>query len=103
MPHRLDPPAPAAPGRREPTDEELDQYIRVRLALIGIDLEVLPESDPAAPVDRTRVMRSVRQLLRSTVPALSDYRLDPQDFPPTLYPAHLPEVRTAGGGDGGSE
>lgn len=84
---------------RSPTDEELDAYIRTRLDLIGIDLDVLPEDDPDAPADRERVHRSLRNFLRNTVPALSEYELDPQAWPPLLYPASLPPV-TEGGSDG---
>ena len=79
--------------RRPPSREELDDYIRTRLALIGIDLSVLPEDDPDAPADQLRVLRSARRVLEQTVPALSDYSLDPQEVPPSLYPAHLPAVR----------
>ena len=39
-----------------PTDAELDALILARLALVGIDLEQLPLSDPSAPADQTRVM-----------------------------------------------
>ncbi len=79
--------------RRPPTQDELDDYIRTRLALIGIDLSVLPEDDPDAPADQARVLRSARRVLEQTVPALSDYSLDPQEVPPSMYPAHLPTVR----------
>jgi hypothetical protein len=93
-----------------PTDAELDAFVRVRLRLIGIDLGVLPEDDPSAPADQLRTVRSVRSFLRSTVPQLSAFELDPQRFPPVLYPAslplppdgRLPEVRERGGdSDGG--
>jgi len=87
--------------RRDPTDEELDQYIRVRLALIGVDLSVLPEEDSSAPADQLRIFRSVRSFLRNTVPALSDYPLDPQEAPPSMYPAHLPAIALRGPGETG--
>lgn len=83
-----------------PSDEELDRYIRTRLALIGVDLDVLPESDASAPADQERVLRSARRLLRNTVPALSDFPLDPQEVPPVMYPAHLPPVGSAEGPEG---
>jgi DNA polymerase III epsilon subunit-like protein len=70
-----------------PTDAELDALILARLALLGIDLEQLPLSDPEAPADRTRVMRSLRSFLRSTPPVISDYSPSVQDHPPVLYPA----------------
>lgn len=85
-------PAPQEPTA-DPSDEALDRYIRTRLALIGVDLSVLPEDDPSAPADQVRVLRSARNVLRNTVPALSNHVLDPQEFPPSMYPAHLPEVR----------
>jgi hypothetical protein len=96
-------PSPAIPTRRkvaDPTDEELDAYIRTRLELIGIDLSVLPEDDPEAPADRARVHRSIRNFLRNTVPALSAFELDPQQWPPFFYPAALSEVREESSGEG---
>lgn len=83
------------------TDCALDDYIRVRLALIGVDLSVLPVNDESAPADQRRILAAVRRLLRETVPAISDYSLDPQEVPPVLYPSRLPHVRMAeeGGGE----
>jgi hypothetical protein len=72
-----------------PTDAELDAMILARLALVGIDLEQLPLSDPSAPADRTRVMSSLRNFLRSTPPAISAYSPSVQDHPPVVYPAPL--------------
>jgi hypothetical protein len=69
-----------------PTDAELDAMILARLALIGIDLDQLPLSDPDAPADRTRVMNSLRNFLRSTPPVISDYSPSVQDHPPVIYP-----------------
>ena len=91
--------------QRPPTRDELDDYIRTRLSLIGIDLSVLPEDDPSAPADQLRVLRSARNVLTGTVPALSDYSLDPQEVPPSMYPAHLPTVRQVAfqGGEAGGE
>ena len=71
------------------TDEELDRYILTRLALIGVDLSVLPEEDESAPVDLTRVLRSARKFLREDIRRISEYSLDPFDGPPTFYPAAL--------------
>jgi hypothetical protein len=95
---RTDRPPPAAPD--EPTDEELDRYVDVRLRLAGIDLSVLPEDDPSAPADRTRILRSARSFLRGTVTALAARELDPQEFPPVVYPAALPRVGAEGGEEG---
>ena len=53
------------------TDEELDRYILTRLALIGVDLSVLPEEDESAPVDLTRV---------SSIG---------EEIPPRGHPSHL--------------
>ena len=38
----------------EPTAAQLDDFIRARLALIGVDLNDLPVDDPAAPADQVR-------------------------------------------------
>lgn len=72
-----------------PTDAELDAYIKARLALVGIDLGQLPLSDPSAPADQTRVLSSLRNFLRGTVPVISNYLADVQQFPPAEYPAEL--------------
>jgi hypothetical protein len=77
---------------RRLSDDELDGLILTRLALVGVDLGVLPEDDPEAPADRARVLRAARTLLRSTVPALAAFRLDPQRWPPALYPPALERV-----------
>lgn len=69
------------------TDDELNTYILSRLAIIGIDISVLPVSDSAAPADQTRILSSARSLLRGTIPVISDYSLDVQENPPILYPA----------------
>lgn len=74
-------------GTDAPTDAELDALIQARLKLIGIDLNQLPVSDPSAPADQTRVMRSLRNFLRSTPPVVSAYSPDVQDHPPVVYPA----------------
>jgi hypothetical protein len=71
------------------SDEELDRYILLRLAIVGVDLSVLPEEDETAPADRVRVLRSARNFLRSTVPEISDFILDPQEVPPAFLPASL--------------
>lgn len=73
----------------DPTDAELDAYILTRLKTIGIDLSVLPEDDSSAPADRRRILASARRMLRTTIPAISDFVVDPQEFPPAMYPAAL--------------
>lgn len=78
------------------SDEELDLCILARLALVGVDLDVLPDDDPEAPADRRRVLRAARQLLRDTVPALAGFELDPQRWPPALYPPASPPAGSAG-------
>ena len=69
-----------------PTDEELDRYILTRYALMGIDISVLPESDPDAPMDRRRLLANGRSILRQEVEA-ADFTIDPQLHLPQLYPA----------------
>lgn len=69
------------------TDDELNTYILSRLAIIGVDISVLPVSDPTAPADQTRILSSVRSFLRGTIPVVSGYSLDVQENPPILYPA----------------
>ncbi len=88
----------------ELTDEELNQYIRTRLEMAGVDLSVIPEDDSTAPADRVRIFRSARAFLRGTVATISRFPLDSQDFPPILYPAALvPAVeRDESGESGGS-
>ncbi|MEW6269824.1 MAG: hypothetical protein AB1689_11075 [Thermodesulfobacteriota bacterium] len=72
-----------------PTDDELNAWIIARLNLIGVDLSVLPVSDSSAPADQTRILSSVRNLLRGSVPTISAYVADVQENPPVLYPAEL--------------
>lgn len=73
--------------RQEITDEELDTHIRARLALLGVDLSVLPEDDPDAPADQRRILASARRFLRGTPGAIAEFEMDVQDVPPLLYPA----------------
>ncbi len=72
-----------------PTDAELDVHIRARLAVLGVDLSVLPVDDPGAPADQQRVLASVRRLLRESVPAIAGWQVDVQAVPPVLYPAQF--------------
>ncbi len=92
-------PSPPAHAGPDLTDQELDRYVVTRLRLLGIDLSVLPEDDPEAPADQLRVLRSARSFLRNTVPALSNFELDPQVFPPVSYPAALPPVTEVSDGE----
>ncbi len=72
---------------QELTDAELDAYILTRLAAAGVDLSVLPESDPDAPADQERILRSSRRFLRSTPPAIREFEASVQDVPPVMYPS----------------
>jgi hypothetical protein len=69
-----------------PTDEELDRYILTRYALLGIDISVLPEADPDAPMDRERLLENGRSILRQDVEA-ADFEIDPQFHLPVAHPA----------------
>ena len=69
-----------------PSDEELDVYIRTRYALLGVDISVLPESDPDAPMDRERLLANGRSILRDGVVA-AEFQIDPQFHLPVAHPA----------------
>lgn len=69
------------------TDAELDTHVLTRLRLLGVDLSVLPDDDPEAPVDRRRILASARRFLRTTPGAIADLKLDPDEAPPLLYPS----------------
>jgi hypothetical protein len=71
-----------------PTDQELDTFIRTRFALLGIDISVLPEADPSAPIDQARVLNNARSILRSEATAAA-FSIDEQFVIPTMYPAPL--------------
>ena len=71
-----------------PTDAELDSYIRIRFALIGIDISVLPENDPAAPMDQARVMANARSTLRAEV-TYANHVPDQQGHLAVLYPSPM--------------
>ena len=77
-------PIPTPP--REPTDAELDRYIMTRYALLGIDVSVLPESDPDAPMDLERLLANGRSILRQDVVA-ADFEIDPQFNLPVPHPS----------------
>lgn len=69
-----------------PTDDELDVYIRTRYMLLGVDISVLPESDPDAPMDQERLLANGRSILRQDVVA-ADFEIDPQFNLPVPHPA----------------
>ncbi|MDH5590882.1 MAG: hypothetical protein OEZ65_14845 [Gemmatimonadota bacterium] len=81
----------------ELTDAELDAYVLTRLKAVGVDLSVLPEDDPDAPADRTRILESARRFLRSTPPAILGFEPDVQEVAPIMYPAALPRHAGAEG------
>ncbi len=68
-----------------PTDEDLDRYILTRYALLGIDISVLPESDPDAPMDQERLLANGRSILREDVVA-ANFEIDPQFNLPVAFP-----------------
>lgn len=85
---------------QELTDAELDAFILARLRQAGVDLDVLPEDDAAAPADRRRILAGARRFLRTTPAAILGFEMDPQSVAPTLYPAALSTVLEAREGDG---
>jgi hypothetical protein len=72
----------------EPTDAELDVYIKTRYALLGIDISVLPVSDRNAPMDQERLLSNGRQILRQEVEA-ANFKIDPQFAVPMPFPPQL--------------
>lgn len=72
----------------EPTDAELDVYIKTRYALLGIDISVLPVSDRSAPMDQERLLANGRQILRQEVVA-ANFKIDPQFAIPMPFPPQL--------------
>jgi len=60
-----------------PTDAELDDYIFFVFGMLGIDISVLPASDPTALVDQAAVLSACRARLRQNLQVL-EYELDPQ-------------------------
>lgn len=71
------------------SDDELDDFIRTRLSMLGVDLSVLPEDDEDAPADQKRILESAREFLRETPPAIVDFEMDRQEVSPEMYPAEL--------------
>ena len=73
----------------DPTDDQLDVFIRARLDLIGVNLDDLPVDDPKAPADQRRILASLRAFLRRVPPAISEFPMDAQVYLPALFPAPL--------------
>jgi hypothetical protein len=69
-----------------PSDEELDILARTQWALMGIDISVLPVSDPAAVVDQVRCLTAARNTLRQEA-EIAAYVPDLQANVAVLYPA----------------
>ncbi len=69
-----------------PSDEELNVYIRTRYQLLGVEISVLPDSDPDAPMDQERLLENGRSILRQEVVA-ADFDIDPQFNLPVPHPA----------------
>ncbi len=67
-----------------PTDAELDEYILFTLGMLGIDISVLPASDPDALVDQADVLSSCRSRIRDNLRVLQ-LELDPQYHLATYY------------------
>jgi hypothetical protein len=61
----------------EPTDAELDEFIRFTLAMYGIDISVLPALDDDALVDQASVLEACRNRIRQNLEVL-EFELDPQ-------------------------
>jgi hypothetical protein len=76
----------------EPTTEQLDAYVRTRLALAGFDLSLLPEVFDAATGVPTRdqVLANLRSFVASTPGAISGWAPPaegPAYAPPLIYPS----------------
>jgi len=73
-----------------PTSAELEAIARSTFALLGIDISVLPENDPAAPMDQARVIAASIAILAKE-PILAAYEVDGQADATTLYPTPFVE------------
>ncbi|MEE2668659.1 MAG: hypothetical protein VYD78_01515 [Gemmatimonadota bacterium] len=78
MPQQVPPPVP--------NDDELNAYIQTRYALLGIDISVLPEVDPEAPMDQERLLANARLILRQDA-EVAAFQIDPQFNLPMPFPA----------------
>ncbi|MEU9291275.1 hypothetical protein AB0D57_43325 [Streptomyces sp. NPDC048275] len=77
----------------EPTTEQLDAYVRTRLALAGFDLSLLPEvfdADTGVPT-RGQVVASLRSFVASTPGAISGWT-PPADSPASAQQASPPLI-----------
>ena len=78
MPQQVPPPVP--------NDDELNAYIQTRYALLGIDISVLPEVDPEAPMEQERLLANARLILRQDA-EVAAFQIDPQFNLPMPFPA----------------
>ena len=78
MPQQVPPPVP--------NDDELNAYIQTRYALLGIDISVLPEVDPEAPMDQERLLANARLIIRQDA-EVAAFQIDPQFNLPMPFPA----------------
>ena len=78
MPHQVPPPVP--------NDDDLNTYIHIRYALLGIDISVLPESDTEAPMDQERLLANARSILRQDA-EVAGFEIEPQFNLPMPFPA----------------
>ncbi|MFB7273424.1 MULTISPECIES: hypothetical protein [unclassified Streptomyces] len=95
-----------------PTQEQLDAYIRTRLALAGVDLDLLPtQPDPATGVPtRDQALRSLRSFVTAGPVAIAGWTppvtgtpapaYAQQASPPLIYPS-ITEAWTGRTGDTG--
>ncbi|TGB02118.1 hypothetical protein [Streptomyces sp. MZ04] len=83
-------------------DDQLDAYIRTRLALAGVDIDQLPEQpDPGTgSPSRAQALSSLRAFVKSTPAALADWTpggtpaYAQQAAPPLIYPSVAEGHRT---------
>lgn len=67
-----------------PTDAELDAFIKLYLGVVGIDISVLPAADDSALVDQADVLSACRTRIRQNFQVL-DLELDVQYNLATYY------------------
>lgn len=79
-----------------PTQEELDAFVRTRLALAGFDLTLLPDQEDAETgvPTRAQVLENLRSFVASVPGAISAWTPSAespayaqQEAPPLLYPS----------------
>lgn len=91
--------SPSAPWPDREAD--LDRWILLRLEMAGVELSLLPEEAPEAPVDRRRVLAAARAFLGRTPPALRSLPFAESGPVPLLYPASLGPDPDPGRGEAG--